>query len=665
MAFAKRGAGLAFVLLAAAGCNVSIGGFQVPSQVWAGRVFEVVVSGSGWGGSGPANAILQLPIGFGVEQVTGYWGNGWLEPLGQVSPTNSVPSMTPEPGHYLVAYGGFWPSTYQGGIGGLKIHVRAPSVVGNHVLKVVGASSTAVTSPAGATDFATVTAAPNAAPITIVPDPVTPFVPDVIALGLLPAALGVACADVDGDGLDDFASVGHGSAGSATRLSLPRGGGAWQIALPVGPRLGGTPRDVAFGDFDGDGFLDLVDSSGMLQFGSGGATWVAGPALPLLVPEWFGVTAGDVDGDGNDDVAFAAANTDAIMVFRSNGDRTFVDWSGALPSGTNGPAGSDRLRLCDVTGDGIVDIVATGLIGTRVWAGDGAGGWVSISAGLPAGSGFDIGDWDRDGRSDLVIAAGTGVEVYSYLTGSWVRRPLVVSGTSTARARALVLLDADRDGWLDVALGEHLTTAASSSSLGIDLRLSQAGTALGAPQPLVTRSLGFGLGCTDLAVGDFDGDAWPDLVVAIEGERPIVLWNTGSGLSSFGSACAAPTSLAPSLGALGAPTLGNQSFALTLNAAVPASPALLWIGFSRHTAYGQTLPLALDPIGAPGCAFLVSVEAQHFLLTDAGGHAQVGLPIPPAPALKRLLLFAQAAVYQPAANPLGMLFTGGLALRVP
>jgi hypothetical protein len=62
---------------------------------------------------------------------------------------------------------------------------------------------------------------------------------------------------------------------------------------------------------------------------------------------------------------------------------------------------------------------------------------------------------------------------------------------------------------------------------------------------------------------------------------------------------------------------------------------------------------------------LAAPDAEFFLLTGGGGQSSLLVRIPNDPALARETLFAQGAVLAPGANPLGWLFTAGLAARIP
>ena len=82
--------------------------------------------------------------------------------------------------------------------------------------------------------------------------------------------------------------------------------------------------------------------------------------------------------------------------------------------------------------------------------------------------------------------------------------------------------------------------------------------------------------------------------------------------------------------------------------------AALSAGFSNTTWNGQTLPVALDPFGFPGCDLLQSAE-----FTFIGN--QASLPIPLSTSFAGLTVYYQGGVLEPGvAQPLGT--TAGAAL---
>jgi hypothetical protein len=338
-----------------------------------------------------------------------------------------------------------------------------------------------------------------------------------------------------------------------------------------------------------------------------------------------------------------------------------------MPNLTTGSIdGGHELLLVDVTGDGLLDLVWTRFYQPNVWAGDGQGNW---SAGTGFGPhqfyGAAAGDLDGDGVTELVFGVfdlgsglgGGGVQVYRHLgSNQWTQLPMP-GLPATGNAMGLALLDFDRDGWLDVAVGYY-------SGGGIELWRNNGGVSFtpvaGSGLPPITAGSVEGL-----AAGDSNGDTFPELAAAIVGEAPAVFVNTRGGLSPYGQPCSAAGFPVPSLGGNGRPQRGNAAFAFELRGCAPGGLGLYWLGASKRFVNGlPVLPLDLGAYGAAGCLLQAEPLATRIGIADGSGRSAFPLPIPNAAGLARQTFFGQGACFHPGANALGFLFSGGLAARI-
>jgi len=187
-----------------------------------------------------------------------------------------------------------------------------------------------------------------------------------------------------------------------------------QFIVPPLYAVGGLPRAVAVGDFNGDGKLDLAVSyynsqaPGYSAFvsillGNGDGTFQkplsykgGNIAPPMTLP----VAVGDLNGDGKLDLVVANFEPGTVSVFFGNGDGTFqphVDYA------TPGGAVATSVVVADFNGDGKPDLAVTAAGGLSIYLNSGTGTFPTRKD-YDAGSGFvylAVGDFNGDGKLDL------------------------------------------------------------------------------------------------------------------------------------------------------------------------------------------------------------------------------------------------------------------------
>ena len=197
-----------------------------------------------------------------------------------------------------------------------------------------------------------------------------------------------------------------------------------------------TSRELAVGDFDGDGRADV--------FQSVGTVWVFSPAgrrewqflsdsnLPLDK-----LAFGDFDGDRKTDV------------FSQAGDRWRVSYGGtspwrALPAGSN--IAMKSYRFADFDGDGRTDVFRAN--GSRFFVSSaGATGWRPLAASALKLDKLRFGDFNGDRRADVFsFANGQWSVSFGGATG-WRR----LNAKRSSHLNELVFADFDGDGRTDIA----------------------------------------------------------------------------------------------------------------------------------------------------------------------------------------------------------------------
>src|SRR5881296_3564341 len=247
-------------------------------------------------------------------------------------------------------------------------------------------------------------------------------------LGTAPPATTALFVDLDHDGdLDLFLAT---PAGNRVYRNV-RNGQFQEMAGPMGLGGGGVggTRDAAFGDFDGDGHVDLVvvgEDGRLTLFRNRGqgrfedATAASGLAQAGTPGRAAAVAVGDYDNDGFLDLFVAAPGGTAPVLYRNRGDGTFEPdrRSGALEALRS--LAARAAVFFDFDNDGFLDLA---VVGAPTRTGGGARGvylfrngqtgrFLDRSVILPndlhAARRVVAVDYDRDGDLDLLVIGADG-----------------------------------------------------------------------------------------------------------------------------------------------------------------------------------------------------------------------------------------------------------------
>ena len=221
------------------------------------------------------------------------------------------------------------------------------------------------------------------------------------ATELGPAA--ITLGDLNGDGRSD-AVVLH-AAGESLRSYVANASGALTADAYVGTGLGTNPgREVALGDFTGDGLLDAaftVEGDPVkISIGDGLGDFGVAIEVGAATSDAWAIAAGDFDQDGDDDLAIGDGSE--LVVAFGTGAAAFSN-AMTLDMG----ASIRAVESVDVSNDGAPDLIVSYLdvptISVLPNLGDGTfGPPVDVATGTPCES-LATGDANADGVPDIIL----------------------------------------------------------------------------------------------------------------------------------------------------------------------------------------------------------------------------------------------------------------------
>lgn len=353
---------------------------------------------------------------------------------------------------------------------------------------------------------------------------------------------GFAIADFNGDGNADLIAAPNEGSGSSP-FTIAFGDKAGNFAAPVFTLSGGASA-VTTADFNGDGIADVAivnqascattcgNGTVTVFTGSGQGYFNQGKTYNLNFPIG-NIAAGDVNGDHHVDLVVTRENfqnadgtatipAGDMAVLLGNGDGTFDapvfdDILGSPHAGTT----NTQTYLVDVNHDGKLDLI--GDWGVALGNGDGSfGSPTHFPSSVNAISGIVIGDFNRDGNTDIVVAQSGRVNgqtipavIYTLLGNGKGAFPISSQeqlNYSLPTILGITTADLNGDGKLDLA---YVYLALPAGASEYNRLLVQMGNGDGTFATAVPTSLPlYYNAATTLAAADFNRDGYMDLLIA-------------------------------------------------------------------------------------------------------------------------------------------------------
>lgn len=346
--------------------------------------------------------------------------------------------------------------------------------------------------------------------------------------------------DFNGDGKPDLAvadtpATSVGATGTIS-IYLNQAGSLSAVPIVTSLQNGDLCGTILVGDLNGDGKMDLVVGTRyanqviLVLLGNGDGTFKQLPEIPGSVTFISGKIA-DFNNDGHPDL-FLGGNGSPYL-YLGNGDGTFVPQS--IPNGSM-PGNYQSVAAGNFHGGKNLDAIAADYNNPPytpgsidAFPGDGTGHLANPAfikpASIPYPLTVDVGDFNHDGKLDLVVGSwgayillgnGDGTfQTAANQTVSLASPPVDESHVTNPDTYNVVVADLDQNGTPDVA--------ALDSKTGLLSLFLNDGTGTFPNASATPYTFQFPPNTFAMAIADINGDGLPDIVMSNYSVKTVTL----------------------------------------------------------------------------------------------------------------------------------------------